>query len=106
MAKNKRSDKPTYRLYQVKQLAAAPQSHTASGQARRRADKDFGWNVVDIAEAIQNLEPEHFHESYELDFYPGCMGDVYIYPIEGDEYAYIKFYLDDEDHLWIVSCHK
>ena len=97
MTARRSKGKPTYDLDNVKRLASSG-CISVSRRPRqfilnRHGRTDAGRFVTGI---IDNIAPENFHKSDELDILPGTFADIYRnVEYDGEEW-YVKFFINDE----------
>ena len=99
----KNSIKPTYDLKDVKQ-AIMDGRVLLRGRPKNLATlKNMGLTIKEAKEELLKLMPSHFHSISLIT--GGCWADIYKKTISGTR-IYIKFTLDKQDDLVIISFHE
>ncbi len=97
--------RPFYGLNQVRELIEAERV-LITVNALDKAQKDFGWGMDDILNAVKSLRLKDFHKCEQARFDPKIVIDFYkAYGLK-DEDIYTHFYIDDEKDTLIINSFK
>ena len=97
MAARRSRGKPTYHLDEIKRLTSS--GHLSISRRPRQfilnryGRTDVGQFVRDI---IENIDPEDFYRSDELEVIPGTFADIYRNVEYDDEQWYVKLFINDD----------
>ena len=107
MKKNKRKKpKPYYELAEVKSLIKEGKVLIRKN-AIKGADVSFGWETVDILDALNNLENKHFYKSAVSNkLKSSTVLDFYKAKNLKGENIYIHYYINDDEGMLIVNSFK
>lgn len=100
-----KTETPAYSLEEINKLIKEAKVDFWPN-ARRLAQRDFGWSPSEIIKAIKTLQLKDFYKREQCDRFPLVTLDVYkpARKFEG-KFIYIHLYVDDEaNRLIINSC--
>jgi len=97
--------RPFYSLKEVRTLIETERV-LVTVNALVKAQKDFGWGMDDILNAVKSLRLKDFHKYEQARIDPKIVVDFYkAYGLKGED-VYTHFYIDDETGTLIINSFK